>query len=90
MDRKFSLSVEPLVSIIMSVYNSEDYLKKAIDSILGQTYANLEFIIIDDASTDRSLDIVKSYNDKRILLIKNEVNIGLAASLNKGIEIIAA
>lgn len=71
----------------MSVYNSEDYLKKAIDSILGQTYANLEFIIIDDASTDRSLDIVKSYNDKRILLIKNEVNIGLAASLNKGIEI---
>ena len=90
MDRKFSLSVEPLVSIIMSVYNSEDYLKEAIDSILGQTYANLEFIIIDDASTDRSLDIVKSYNDKRILLIKNEVNIGLAASLNKGIEIIAA
>ena len=87
MDRKFSLSVEPLVSIIMSVYNSEDYLKEAIDSILGQTYANLEFIIIDDASTDRSLDIVKSYNDKRILLIKNEVNIGLAASLNKGIEI---
>ena len=81
MDRKFSLSVEPLVSIIMSVYNSEDYLKEAIDSILGQTYANLEFIIIDDASTDRSLDIVKSYNDKRILLIKNEVNIGLAASL---------
>lgn len=71
----------------MSVYNSEDYLKEAIDSILGQTYANLEFIIIDDASTDRSLDIVKSYNDKRILLIKNEVNIGLAASLNKGIEI---
>lgn len=87
MDRKFSLSAEPLVSIIMSVYNSEDYLKEAIDSILGQTYANLEFIIIDDASTDRSLDIVKSYNDKRILLIKNEVNIGLAASLNKGIEI---
>lgn len=87
MDRKFSLSAEPLVSIIMSVYNSEDYLKEAIDSIIGQTYANLEFIIIDDASTDRSLDIVKSYNDKRILLIKNEVNIGLAASLNKGIEI---
>ena len=87
MDRKFSLSVEPLVSIIMSVYNSEDYLKEAIDSILGQTYANLEFIIIDDASTDTSLDIIKSYNDKRILLIKNEVNIGLAASLNKGIEI---
>ena len=77
MDRKFSLSVEPLVSIIMSVYNSEDYLKEAIDSILGQTYANLEFIIIDDASTDTSLDIIKSYNDKRILLIKNEVNIGL-------------
>ena len=71
----------------MSVYNSEDYLKKAIDSILGQTYANLEFIIIDDASTDTSLDIIKSYNDKRILLITNKVNIGLAASLNKGIEI---
>lgn len=85
MDRKFSHLIEPTVSIVMSVYNSENYLKEAIDSILNQTYNNYEFIIIDDASTDSSLDIVKSYNDKRIVLIINEVNIGLAASLNKGI-----
>lgn len=76
----------PLVSVVMSVYNSEKYLKEAIDSILNQTYTNFEFIIINDGSTDSSLDIIQKYmkKDGRIVLISRE-NKGLPYSLNEGI-----
>jgi glycosyltransferase involved in cell wall biosynthesis len=77
----------PLCSVVMSVYNGEVYLKEAIDSILQQSYDNFEFIIIDDASSDGSLEIILSYKDSRIVLIQNEKNLFLAASLNKGIRI---
>ncbi len=72
----------------MSVYNSEKYLEEAIDSILNQTYSNIEFIIINDGSTDKSLKIIQEYmlKDKRIVLISRE-NKGLPYSLNEGIEI---
>ena len=72
----------------MSVYNSRDYLKEAIESILNQTFKEFEFIIIDDGSTDDSVEIIRQYasNDPRIILIENELNIGLAGSLNKGIK----
>ncbi len=72
----------PKISIIMSVYNGMPYLKKAIRSILTQTYKNFEFIIVDDASTDRSWEYLKSVKDKRVKPIKNKKNLGLAASLN--------
>ena len=77
----------PLVSVIMSVYNSEKYLAEAIESILNQTYKNFEFIIINDGSTDSSLDIIQEYmkKDNRIVLINRE-NKGLPYSLNEGIE----
>jgi len=75
----------PLVSVILSVYNGEKYLAEAIESILNQTYINFEFIIIDDGSTDKSLEIIASYDDKRIVLVSRE-NRGLIASLNEGIE----
>ena len=75
---------KPLVSVVMPVYNSEKYIKEAIDSILAQTYSNFEFIIVYDKSTDKTLDIIKSYQDKRIKIINGE-NKGLAAALNKGI-----
>jgi glycosyltransferase involved in cell wall biosynthesis len=74
------------VSIIMSVYNSSNYIDKAISSILNQTYNNFEFIIIDDKSTDDSLLKIKKWKDKRIVIIENENNIGLTASLNIGIK----
>ncbi len=73
------------VSVLMPVYNSEKYLNKAIDSILGQTFENFEFIIIDDCSTDNSLKIIESYTDKRIKLLKNDVNCGICKTLNKGL-----
>lgn len=71
----------------MSVYNGASYLKEAIESILNQSYSNFEFIIINDGSTDESLSIIKSFTDKRIVLIDNESNKGLIYSLNKGLEL---
>lgn len=75
------------ISIIMPVYNEEKYLHEAIDSILSQTFGNFEFIIIDDASTDDSLLIIKSYTDKRIRLICHEYNVGNYPSRNEGLKI---
>lgn len=77
---------DPIISVVMSVYNGEKYLKEAIDSILSQSYTDFEFLIVDDGSTDKSLEIISSYEDKRILLIKNVINLGLAKSLNSGIK----
>ena len=75
------------VSVIMSVYNSELYLKQAIDSILNQTYKFFEFIIVNDCSNDNSEEIIKSFTDPRIILIQNEKNLGTASSLNKSIKL---
>lgn len=77
----------PKVSVLMSVYNSEGYLKEAIDSVLAQTFIDFEFLILNDASTDGSKQIILSYNDKRIHLVDNSTNLGLAASLNKGLAL---
>ena len=77
----------PKITILMSVYNNEKYLRESIESILNQTYNNFEFLIINDASTDSSKDIILSYNDFRIRLVDNAENIGLSKSLNKGIEL---
>ena len=72
-----------LVSVIMCNYNTpEEYLRTAIESILNQTYSNLEFIIVDDCSTDGSTEIIKSYTDSRIVLLENKDNLGLTKSLN--------
>lgn len=76
-----------MISVIMSVYNGEEYLQDAVLSILNQTYNNFEFIIIEDASTDTTGLILSTFNDKRIKVIKNENNIGLTKSLNKALEI---
>lgn len=74
------------VSVIMSVYNDENNLKNAIDSILVQSYKNLEFLIVDDGSSDDSYSVLKSYTDKRMKIFRNHENIGLTKSLNLLIE----
>jgi len=79
--------VHPKVTVLMPVYNGEQYLREAIDSILEQTFKDFEFLIINDGSTDRSREIVESYYDPRIRLVHNESNIGLIATLNKGLEL---
>lgn len=79
-----------LITVLMPVYNAEKFLKEAIDSILAQTFTTFEFLIMDDASTDASASIIQQYNDPRIRYVKNETNLGISATLNRGIELSAA
>lgn len=74
----------PLISVIMSVYNSESTIEQSIESLLQQTYKNIEIYLIDDGSTDDSYKIIKNYSSKftRIKSFKNPQNIGLTKSLN--------
>ena len=83
---EFKLNLLDKVSIIMTVFNGERFLREAIDSCLSQTYTNLELIIIDDGSTDSSLEIINSFDDDRIVLLINETNKGQSYSRNRGIK----
>ena len=65
------------ITVLMPVYNSEKYLESAIMSILNQSFDDFEFLIINDGSTDKSDQIIKSYSDKRIKYISNHKNISL-------------
>jgi hypothetical protein len=78
---------EPRVSVLMSVYNEERYVGQAIDSILGQTFTDLELIVVDDGSTDASPAIFADYalRDRRVVVLKNDTNHGLVPSLNRGL-----
>ena len=78
-------SKNPLISVLMPVYNGAEFLSEAIDSILQQTYGHFEFLIINDGSTDESESVIETYHDPRIVYVKNEVNQGLIYSLNKAI-----
>lgn len=75
----------PKVTVLMAVYNGEKFLRPSIESVLSQTYADFEFLIIDDASSDGTLEIINSYKDPRIRIICNEKNQGTGFSRNKGI-----
>lgn len=75
------------ISVIMSVYNDQDNISNSIKSILGQTYKDFEFLIVDDCSTDNTYEEIKKFTtDPRIKLYKNSKNIGLTKSLNFLIE----
>lgn len=76
----------PLVSVVMPSYNCEKYIGEAIESVLNQTYKNWELIIIEDGSADNSLEIIQNYRDKRIKLLCNELNRGIADATNRGIK----
>lgn len=77
----------PKISVLMPVYNAEKFLKEAIDSILNQTFKDFEFLIINDASTDRSKGIILSYKDPRIRYFENRKNLGVARTLNSGLRL---
>ena len=76
--------MEDLVSVIIPVYNSEKFLAESINSVLSQSYKNLEIIAIDDGSTDNSLDILNQFKDDIIVI--HQKNQGLAGALNTGIK----
>lgn len=80
--------MNPLVSIIVPVYNVSVYVEDCLSSIVSQTYDNIEVLCIDDRGTDDSMDIVRQYakDDHRIKIIQNERNIGLGATRNVGIR----
>lgn len=69
---------KPLISIVMPAYNVEKFIGRAIESVLNQTYSNIELVIGNDASTDRTCEIVKSYSDQRIILCHEKINTGAA------------
>lgn len=77
---------KPLVTVFLALYNAEKYISEALESILEQTYSNLEIIIVNDASTDNSLEIIKQYDDKRIRIINNEENKGIPYTRNVGLK----
>lgn len=78
---------EPLVSIIVPIYNTEQYLKRCLDSILNQTHRNLEIILVDDGSTDKTPDIIKEYTkkDSRIITL-HQKNQGQSTARNNGLK----
>lgn len=75
------------VSVVMGVYNCEHYLKEAIKSILSQSFTEIELIIVNDGSTDCSLQVMESFSDPRIIILQNNVKKGLSYSLNRAIKI---
>ena len=80
-------SDKPKISVLMPVYNGEQFLDKSIKSVLEQTFNNFEYIIINDGSTDDSLKIIESYEDSRIKIINFSKNMGIAAALNNGLNV---
>lgn len=79
---------QTLVSIIIPTYNRANYIKRAIESVLAQTYKNMEIVIVDDGSTDKTPKVISelSKKDPRIFVLRNKTNLGIAKSLNEGIE----
>ena len=71
----------PKISVIMPAYNAEKYIKEAIDSILGQTFRDFELIVLNDCSRDHTESVILSYDDPRIVYVKNEKNMGVARTI---------
>lgn len=74
------------ITTIIPMHNSSKHIQECVKSVLNQTYKNIELILIDDASADNSVELVKKYKDNRIKLIELKENLGAAAARNKGIE----
>lgn len=80
------MNKDQLVTVFIPMYNSENYIKETLESIIKQTYTNLEILIIDDGSTDKSVEIVRTFNDSRIKLLLNESNKGIPYTRNRGLK----
>jgi glycosyltransferase involved in cell wall biosynthesis len=80
------MSLEPLISVLMNCRNEEKLISKSIKSVLDQSYKNIELIVWDDASTDNTISIIKSFDDQRIKLFKNKTHLGLGPSRCKAID----
>ena len=79
--------MQPLVSVCIPAYNNAGYIKDTIDSILNQTYKNIELIIVDDCSTDNTVEVIESVSDERIKLFHNDTNLGMTGNWNRCLEL---
>ena len=79
--------MHPTVSVLMPVFNTSQYLKEAMDSILSQTFTDFELIVLNDCSPDDAEDVLDTYSDPRIVRYRGEKNVGLSNILNVGIEL---
>jgi hypothetical protein len=77
---------EPVVSVVIPVYNGEPYLREAVESVLAQTLSDLELLIINDGSSDATGSLARAFDDPRVRVLDNAANIGLAATRNRGIR----
>src|SRR4051812_11342889 len=80
---------KPKISVLMTAWNAERFIGEAIESVLNQTFTDFEFLIINDGSSDRTGEIIRSYRDERIRLVEQD-NKGIAASLNLGLHLAKA
>jgi len=80
-------NISPLISVVLPVFNVEEYIKESIESVLNQTIQDFEIIVIDDCSTDATLQIVSQFDDQRIRVITKQKNKGLIDSLNIGFDV---
>ena len=80
-----SSNAAPKITVLIPVYNCHRSVAEAIESILNQTFSDFELLLIDDGSTDGSIDILESFTDPRIRLVLNESNLGIPRTLNKGL-----
>ena len=78
---------KPRVSVVLSVFNGEKFLKEALDSIVNQSFCEFEFIVIDDHSSDGTAGILDAYTDRRIVRLRNDINRGPSYSFNRGLKI---
>jgi glycosyltransferase involved in cell wall biosynthesis len=76
----------PLVSVLLAAHDEARYVRSAVESVLGQTLGDLELVVVDDASTDATAELVSVLEDDRIVLVRNDEQLGLAASLNRGLD----
>ena len=77
---------QPLVSVLLPVYNGSRYLQEAVDSILAQQFSDFELIAVDDGSTDSSLDILRGYSDPRLVIVPQPENRGIVHTMNEGLK----
>ena len=77
----------PAVSVVMPVYNAAQFVREAVESVFAQSLGDIELIVVDDASSDGSGQILSRFSDSRLRHLRNERNLGMAASLNRGIEV---
>lgn len=77
------ITKNPKVSVVVAVYNAEEFIQSTIKSVLSQTFDDFELILLDDASSDASLSVMKQFNDKRIRVLQNDKNLGISKTRNK-------